>query len=133
MSDSIDDLSGSAYGGGMDPLDWATHLVASLLSARSTCQQRELNGLPPLAAWPDVSDQAVARKVLGHLLDAGWTPPTDAAVREAAARSVAARARFDAWWSTVPAADRDRAVEHYSRTGEWPCDVQPPTASAAAP
>lgn len=128
----IDDLSASAYAGGKDPLDWATHLVTSLLAARSTCERRELSGLPPLPAWSDVSDDAVARKVLGHLLDAGWTPPTDADVRDAAARAVAARASFDAWWSTVPTADRDRAVEHYSRTGEWPHDVQPPTTSAAA-
>lgn len=131
MSD-IDNLSASAYAGGKDPLDWATHLAASVLMAWSTCQRREVRGLPPLPDWPDLSDHAVACKILGRLLDAGWTPPSGPAVREAAARSHADQARFAAWWSTVPIHDRDRAIEHFSRTGEWPHDVQPPSDSEAA-
>ncbi|TAK32284.1 MAG: hypothetical protein EPO40_02875 [Myxococcaceae bacterium] len=77
MADSgFDYLAASAHASGKDPIDWAVLIVGNLLTARATCTGRAERGLPPLPCWPDTSDAAVARKVVGFLLDAGWTPPS---------------------------------------------------------
>ena len=126
MSDDIDALSAAAYEGGRDPIDWSVTSITAILTARQTMVTRAENGLPALAGWHDVSDEAVARKVIGSLLNAGWSPPSDEAVQAAKERSRRNSERFQAWLDSLTPAQRDRAMAHYEQTCEWPLDLRPP-------
>lgn len=130
MSD-IDHLSGAAYESN-DPIDWATHLVKCLVEARETALKRRSRGLAPLPAWVDTSTEAVARKVLGRLMDAGWRPPADVEVDQATARSRAISARFAEWRSSLTPEEWRRVIAYYSSTNEFPPDLQPPRDALSA-
>lgn len=71
----IDYVSTVQYAAGYDPIDWGVHLVAVYLDTRKVAAGRVIAGLPPLPAWIDLSNEAVARKIIARLMDAGWTPP----------------------------------------------------------
>ncbi|GAY12058.1 hypothetical protein [Pseudonocardia sp. N23] len=77
MPDStLDVLAVEAYANGDDPIDYAAMRVEVLLDVRGRLQCRDRMGRPPLPSWPDLSDAALARKVLGTMLALGWTPPS---------------------------------------------------------
>lgn len=62
-----------------DPIDTARVAVEVILDARDTLKRREDNGIPRmLPGWDDLTNATVANKVVGHLLDLGWTPPGSA-------------------------------------------------------
>lgn len=128
MSD-IDTLAAAAYANGDDPTEWAIRLITNLLVARDTARHREQAGLPALPAWQQHSDDTVARKILGWLLDAGWHAPSAQDMAAAAERSNAGRRRFESWWATLTPQQRDVVIEHYSETGEFPPRHQPPAES----
>lgn len=88
MSDltDLDYLSRWGYARGEDPIDVAIKRVATLAEVWTTLQEREANGLARLPAWQDITSAALARKVVGALLDAGWRPPTDEVLAEAQRR-----------------------------------------------
>ena len=81
MSD-IDALSRSAYASGTDPVDWACTLAELQIDALQLITAARADNP---AAYPvfqmELSPAATARRVVGLLLDAGWTPP--AATQEA--------------------------------------------------
>lgn len=81
----LDYLTACRYANGDDPLTVAEEQAVMLLDVRHhLLHERELkNRLPRLPAWPDLSDAAVARKFVGWLLDAGWTPPSPETVAAA--------------------------------------------------
>ena len=71
----LDPLAVTAYAHGADPMDWAESLIDDLMTEHCQAIDQEANGLPLPAGWPDTCDDTFARKVLGALLDAGWTAP----------------------------------------------------------
>ena len=66
----------AAYAEGADPIEWAVFLAQAAMEAASlVAEVRETrpDGLPWYGAIP--TDESVARRIVGALLDAGWTPP----------------------------------------------------------
>ncbi len=82
MSD-LDSIAVATYAHGGDPIDWACTAVGACLDARDTV--REARELSPAAfpGWGERDNMAVARKIVGTLLGAGWTPPDRAVIEEA--------------------------------------------------
>lgn len=132
MSSDFDYLSAASYADGTDPISWAETRIAMLLSVRDNVRFNRPPELPPLPAWSDLGDDALSRKILGTLLDAGWRPPPESAIQAAIARVRAEREQFEAWKQTLPPGTWDRVIRHYSRTGEWPPDVQRPSGPLGA-
>jgi hypothetical protein len=64
------------YEHGVDPIDWAIEQTRITIDAREFVREARATN-PALVPWygPDLSDEALARRVVGHLLDAGWEPP----------------------------------------------------------
>ncbi|MGI5182239.1 hypothetical protein ACQEVZ_38695 [Dactylosporangium sp. CA-152071] len=76
MSDDIDPIARLAYAEGTSPIDWAINLAFWQIEVRTdvvASRQRDPNAYPSYHLALD--DQAVARRIIGNLLDAGWTPP----------------------------------------------------------
>ena len=76
MSD-LSFLAEFAYGNGIDPIDYATaHVIEGHLKVYLGV--RDARAVNP-ASFPiydaDLSTAVLARRILGDLLDAGWTPP----------------------------------------------------------
>jgi len=73
----VNDLARSLYARGKDPIDWAVSLVVAQIDARDSVVSARLE-IP--GAYPgyllDLDDESVARRIIGALLDAGWTAPT---------------------------------------------------------
>lgn len=79
-------LSRWSYARGADPIDVAVQGSTTLIEVWVNLQVREANGVPRLPAWQDISHVALARKIVGDLLDAGWSPPSDDVLAEAKRR-----------------------------------------------
>lgn len=64
------------YSEGVDPLDWAIELAYLQIDAHETVWTARADNADayPLYVLPD-DPMAVARAIIGRLLDAGWTPP----------------------------------------------------------
>lgn len=66
-----------AYSEGQNPLDWAIHVADSHIAAALTvvmARAQDPQAFPIYGSAPD--SQTVARRVVGGLLDAGWSPPS---------------------------------------------------------
>jgi hypothetical protein len=70
-------LAEFAYGTGIDPIDYAAgHVIKSHVSVWLTvCLGREEDPASFPAYGPDLTVDALARRIVGDLLDAGWTAP----------------------------------------------------------
>lgn len=88
MSATIDYLAANSYRDGSDAVTVATDRVAVLLDAweRVTTTREGNPGAFPGAVWADTSPAAVSRRVLGALLDVGWTPPGPQVIAAAVAQ-----------------------------------------------
>jgi len=69
------------YDEGADPIEVAVSLVAIDLEIRDLVAAGEVHPGVPIALL-DQSDAAYARRIVGKLLDAGWTPPDVARLAE---------------------------------------------------
>lgn len=127
MSDDIEYLTAAMYAAGKDAITVAESRTATLIEVYRNLLQRQANGLPPLPAWQEVSDDAAARKIIGTLLDAGWQPPSDDTVAAAAERVRQQQERTDEWWASLTPDQRRRGIEHYSNHGEFPPDLGRPS------
>jgi hypothetical protein len=70
-------LARFAYDNGQDPIDYAAHsVIGSHISAHFTILAARMENP---AAFPgyvlDLTTAALSRRILGDLMDAGWTPP----------------------------------------------------------
>lgn len=74
-------LAAWCYANGHDPLRVAEMRVTTLLEVHAAITER--GSATPLPAWSDLSRDALARKIVGDLLDAGWTPPDEATLAAA--------------------------------------------------
>lgn len=76
---TIDDpLARVAYATGTAPLDWAIQLASMMVELHFTVT---LARVQDPASYPglrgtDVTADGCGRRLIGALLDAGWTPPT---------------------------------------------------------
>lgn len=83
MSGDIDYLSAWSYASGNDAVKVAEGAVVTLLDAHRNLVDNRSPGLPALAPWTDLTHSALARKVIGRLMDAGWRPPTSDEIQSA--------------------------------------------------
>lgn len=125
MSD-IDALSAWSYERGEAPLTVAVDRVSTLLDVWINLAAGPAGtGLP--AAWPDVSTQTAANKVVGMLLDAGWTPPSEDAVAAAVAQVKADEELHARRMASLTEVQRAELVQHCLDHGEmpswWPPEV----------
>jgi hypothetical protein len=76
MTTDIDPLSAWAYRNGQHPISVAVAIAAAQIE--TSAMIREERAVNP-GAFPifrgELSHDATARRVIGHLLDAGWLPP----------------------------------------------------------
>lgn len=79
----IDPTAAAAYADGTDPIEWAETITENLLmihdevTAGRAADPTSFPGVPG-----DFSREGSARRVVGALLNAGWTPPTAEQIRE---------------------------------------------------
>jgi hypothetical protein len=80
-SNEICERARIAYDLGIDPVDYAetelTTLIGAHLGLASICADLEIS--PPAGT---LTTGAMSRRILGSLLDAGWTPPAVASEPE---------------------------------------------------
>lgn len=72
----IDAVSKFQYDAGADPVDWACDLVQLYVECRDQIRAARAHtpGAYPVYLLP-LTDDVLARQIVGRLLDAGWTPP----------------------------------------------------------
>ena len=75
MTDDTDFLASFAYANGIDPITYATdHVIQShveiFLAVRDFGREMGVS-----ECMPALSTAALSRRILGDLLDAGWTAP----------------------------------------------------------
>jgi hypothetical protein len=76
IPDDIDGLSAWAYEQGTDPLDWAIKTVDTQIDVwMIVCAGRAQNPALFPGFHPDLSVEALARRIVGRLMDAGWRVP----------------------------------------------------------
>jgi len=83
MSDDIDPISRIRYQEGVDPIEHAVYLVAIDLDIRELVLTGQVHPGVPIALL-DQSDEAYARRIIGKLMDAGWSPPDVLSLRKEA-------------------------------------------------
>lgn len=71
-ADNLNELAKVSYAAGIRPLDYAEHLVGLVLDVHRTMLLAAAHSAEPV---PGLDDAALARRILGQLLDAGWIPP----------------------------------------------------------
>lgn len=92
----IDNLAASAYADSTEPLKWAESITENLLflhdeiTAGRAVDPASFPGVPG-----DFSREGTARRIVGALLNAGWTPPTAEQIRDRS-RQVAVKLRATA-------------------------------------
>ena len=75
----IDGLSAWAYETGITPLDWAINTARTEIDVwLHVCEGRADNPASFPGYHPDLGVEALARRIIGSLLDAGWRIPGDA-------------------------------------------------------
>lgn len=76
MSSDIDWMASSAYAQGKDPIDYAAEWLTTLIETHHDVMVGRAKNP---ASFPGyclaVTDEALALRIVGELLDAGWTPP----------------------------------------------------------
>ena len=76
MSGDICALASFAYDNGQDAITYAEQVIVIQLDVRSTVYVHRLENPDAFPLYgPDLTLAAVARRIIGELLDAGWTPP----------------------------------------------------------
>ena len=79
IPEDIDGLSAWAYKHGVAPLDWAINSAQIEITAwMHVCAGRADNPSSFPGYTQDLSSEALARKIVGTLLDAGWRMPGSA-------------------------------------------------------
>jgi hypothetical protein len=74
----IDGLSAWAYEQGTDPLDWGIACAETAITAHlHVCVGRAVDPASFPGYSRDLSVEALARRIIGNLIDAGWRIPGD--------------------------------------------------------
>lgn len=76
MTDNLDPWSVAAYREGIDPVTWALQCTEQLIEVHALVtagRATDPNSYPGYVI--ELTDTALANRIVGLLLDAGWTPP----------------------------------------------------------
>lgn len=126
MTDDIDPLAAAEYAHGGDPIDVAVKGIAMLIEVRDKVLGGRKENPASFPGFGSTDEVVIGRRIVASLLDAGWRPPPDDEVEEAASRSRGRSARFSQWLDSLTPEQRTHALEHYSANGEFPPDLRPP-------
>ncbi|RZT87531.1 hypothetical protein EV383_4456 [Pseudonocardia sediminis] len=118
--DSIEFLAACSYAAKRDVMAVAEESARVLIEVRDRLRVREANGLPPLAAWQEINDAALARKIVGALLAAGWSPPDSDEIAAAVARVEQDRVETARRMDALSGPDRAALMDYYNDHGEMP-------------
>lgn len=69
-------IARTAYANGVDPVDWAVELTQTQIETSAEilfAREQRPDAYPQFRG--ELTAGAVARRIVGELLDAGWTPP----------------------------------------------------------
>jgi DNA invertase Pin-like site-specific DNA recombinase len=127
MGDDIDPLAAAAYAHGGDPIDVAAERIATLIEVRDDVLRGREENPDSFPGFGPTDKLVIGRRIVASLLDAGWRPPPSDAVEDAANRSRERSARFSQWLDSLTPEQRTRALENYSKNGEFPPDLRPPS------
>lgn len=127
VAEDIDALAAAAYAHGQDPIDVAVGRVASLIEARDEVVRGRQENPGSFPGFGPIDKNVIGRRVVASLLDAGWRPPLDEEVVDAAGRSRHCSAQFNQWLNSLSPEQRGHALDHYSKNGEFPRDLRPPS------
>jgi len=127
MADDIDPLAAAAYAQGGNAIDIAVDRIAMLIEVRDEVLRGRAANRSNFPTFGPTDNTVMGRRVLASLLDAGWRPPPDAEVEDAANRYTQRRDRFNRWLDSLQPDQRTRALEYYSTNGEFPPDLRPPS------
>jgi hypothetical protein len=76
VSEDIGFLARFAYSHGTNPIDYATeHVIETHVSVFLTVMASRITDPGTFPGYPDLSTAILSRRILGDLMDAGWTPP----------------------------------------------------------
>lgn len=76
ISGDIDAFASASYAVGMDPIDYAEGMILSVFGVVSIVMAARAEAAASFAGLPlDMNREAIARHIIGNLLDAGWKPP----------------------------------------------------------
>jgi hypothetical protein len=127
MADDIDPLAAAAYAHGEDPIDVAVERIATLIEVRDEVLRGREEDPDSFPGFGPTDKFVIGRRIVASLLDAGWRPPPSDEVEDAANRSRERGARFSQWLDSLTPEQRTRALENYSKNGEFPPDLRPPS------
>ena len=76
MAEDISELARISYDAGIDPIDYAEGEILTLIEAHANVAVARILNPASLPGYPlKVTPEALTRRILGVLLDAGWTAP----------------------------------------------------------
>lgn len=127
MAEDIDALAAAAYSNGQDAIDVAVGRVATLIEVRDEVVRGRQENPRNFPGFGPTDKDVIGRRVVASLLDAGWRPPPDEEIVDAAGRSRQYSAQFNQWLNSLGPEQRGRALEHYAEKGEFPPDLRPPS------
>lgn len=125
VADDIDPLAAAAHAGGSDAIDVAVDRVATLIEVRDEVLRGREENPNSFPSFGSTDSTVVGRRVVASLLDAGWRPPPGGDIEDAANRSKERSARFSQWLDSLSPEHRARALDDYSKNGEFPPDLRP--------
>lgn len=126
MAEDIDALAAAAYANGQDAIDVAVGRVATLIEVRDEVVRGRREDPRNFPGFGPTDKGVIGRRVVASLLDAGWRPPRDGEVVDAASRSRQCSAQFTQWLNSLDPEQRRRALDHYAEKGHFPPDLRPP-------
>lgn len=124
----IDNLPAMLYGLGEDAIDVAIEAARTHIWVRDEVLAGRAEDPNAFPGYGEDDATTIAARIVGDLLGAGWTPPSEEAVKAAAASSQAKTARFEAWLGSLTTVQRNYAMDYYAKNGEFPDDCRPPKA-----
>lgn len=127
VAGDIDALASAEYADGQDPIDVAVGRVAMMIEIRDDVVKGRQENPRSFPMFGSTDKTVIGRRIVASLLNAGWRPPPAAEVTEAVDHSAAVIARFTQWLDGLRPEQRTRALEHYSKQGDFPPDLRPPS------
>lgn len=122
----IDTIPAEFYAHGKDALDVAIEAAELHLNLRDQVREARSEDARSFAFYGADDAKTIATRIVGDLIGAGWTPPSDEDIKAAAGESRAASEIFDKWKAGLTINQRNYAFDHFSRHGEFPDDCKPP-------
>jgi hypothetical protein len=122
----IDHIPATFYAHGKDALDVALEAAELHIEMRDQVRTARAEDASSFPIYGPTDAKTIAARIIGDLMGAGWTPPSEEDIKTAADRSRAASERFQEWYDALTINRRRYVMSYFSRHGEFPEDCCPP-------